>query len=284
MTSRSLRDVLEGLGVLASDEVFRADLHAHSTVSDGSYTFAELLDQAKEQGLSHIAFTNHDTTHGLAEAARLADGSGVRAIGGIEISAYDFERGRKVHVLGLGLSEDAPAIAALCTPTLEKRDANTRWQLEQIIRAGYDVDMEAFERLSSASTCAYKQHVMAALIDEPYGTPAYKALYNALFKGGGIADRDIEYVDARDAVRAIVEDGGLPVLAHPGQMDSWDFVPELVSCGLAGIEKYHHDHTAADEAHAQELAHRFGLFVTGGSDYHGVFGKPKHLGERWIEG
>lgn len=208
----------------------------------------------------------------------------MRVIGGIEISAYDFERSRKVHVLGLGLSEDAPAIAALCAPTLEKRDANTRWQLEQVIRAGYDVDMDIFNRLSSASTCAYKQHIMAALIDEPYGTPAYKALYNALFKGGGIADRDIEYVDARDAVRAIVSDGGLPVLAHPGQMDSWDVVSELVSCGLAGIEKYHHDHDAADEAHAQDLAERFGLFVTGGSDYHGVFGKPKHLGERWIEG
>lgn len=284
MTSRSLRDVLEGLGVLTSDETFKADLHVHSTVSDGSFTFAELLDQAQEQGLSHVAFTNHDTTHGLAEAARLAEGSGVRVIGGIEISAYDFERSRKVHVLGLGLSEDAPAIAALCAPTLEKRDANTRWQLEQVIRAGYDVDMDIFNRLSSASTCAYKQHIMAALIDEPYGTPAYKALYNALFKGGGIADRDIEYVDARDAVRAIVSDGGLPVLAHPGQMDSWDVVSELVSCGLAGIEKYHHDHDAADEAHAQDLAERFGLFVTGGSDYHGVFGKPKHLGERWIEG
>lgn len=284
MTSRSLRDVLEGLGVLASDETFKADFHVHSTVSDGSYTFAELLEQAKDQGLSHIAFTNHDTTRGLAEAARLGANSGVRVIGGVEVSAYDFERGRKVHVLGLGLSEDAPAIAELCTPTLEKRDANTRWQLEQIINAGYDVDLDTFDRLSSAATCAYKQHVMAALIDEPYGAPAYRALYNALFKGGGIADRDIAYVDARDAVRAIVADGGLPVLAHPGQMDSWDFVPELVSCGLSGIEKYHHDHDAADEEHAQNLANQFGLFVTGGSDYHGTFGKPAHLGERWIEG
>ena len=84
----------------------------------------------------------------------------------------------------------------------------------------------------------------------------------SLFKDGGICicDRDITYVDARDAVAAIVEDGGLPVLAHPGQLDSYDLVEELVPLGLAGIEQHHSDHAPADHARCAQLAERFCLF------------------------
>lgn len=284
MACVSLRDELEARGFLSPTDVFRADFHVHSTISDGSCTFEEIVGMARSEGMTHIAFTNHDTTRGLAEAVRCGEEAGVCVVGGIEVSAYDFERGRKVHVLGFCLDERASALDELCAPTLVARDANTRWQLERIEEAGYDVDRETFVRLSNVSTCAYKQHVMASLIDEPYDSSAYQVLYRSLFKGGGIADRDISYVDARDAVRAIVEDGGLAVLAHPGQLDSWELVPELVACGLSGVEKYHHDHDRQDESRAQEIADRFGLFCTGGSDYHGAFGKARRIGERWIEG
>lgn len=94
-----------------------------------------------------------------------------------------------------------------------------------------------------------------------------------LFKGGGIAQRDIEYVDMRDAVAAIAADGGLPVLAHPGQFDNYEALPALVDAGLAGIEKYHPDHDYRDTQLCEELAARYSLFCTGGSDYHGRFGK-----------
>lgn len=284
MAASTIRNALEQVGLLAPGASLRADLHVHSTMSDGSCSFAEIIGQARRSGLTHIAFANHDTTCGLSEAARLGEEAGVCVIGGIEVSAYDRERRRKVHVLGLCLEEDAPALRSLCSPTLAARDANTRWQLDRIERAGYDVDLGTFDCLAAASTCAYKQHIMASLTDDPYGSSAYRALYRALFKGGGIADRDIDYVDARDAVRAIVSDGGLAVLAHPGQLDSWDLIPELVACGLTGIEKHHHDHTSADEVRAQEAAERFGLFCTGGSDFHGAFGKAECVGERLIEG
>ena len=87
-------------------------------------------------------------------------------------------------------------------------------------------------------------------------------------------------MDVRDAVRAIAEDGGLPVLAHPGQQDSYDLVPELVPLGLAGIEQHHPDHTPADHARCVQLAERYALACTGGSDYHGRFGSIPHVGFR----
>lgn len=258
----------------------KVDLHVHTTVSDGSLTFEEVLSQAARLGIVRLAFTNHDTTAGLSQAAELGRRYGIQVIGGIEVSAYDFARKRKVHVLGYGLSEGAPALDALCSPVLDARRANTLWQLDQLLAAGYEVDVDRALTFGQASTCLYKQHLMAALIDEPHGSAAYKTLYRSLFKNGGIADRDITYVDARDAVRAIVEDGGIAVVAHPGQLDSYDFVPELVKCGLSGIELHHPDHTPVDRVRCMRLAERYGLFVTAGSDFHGAFGDIPRLGWR----
>lgn len=264
----------------ADSNTARADLHVHSTISDGSDDFDVLLDQAQACAITHIAFTNHDTTVGLGEAHAKGATRNITVIGGIEISAYDTKRKRKVHVLGYGLADNSPAIAALCAPLLARREANSRWQLERLLEAGYEVNLELVEQLAHASTALYKQHIMAGLTTDPYGSEAYKTLYQGLFKETGICVSDIEYVDARDAVRAICEDGGVPVLAHPGQLGSYPIVDELVECGLKGIEKYHPDHRLRDWALCATLAESHNLICTGGSDYHGVFGAPPRLGYR----
>lgn len=255
-----------------------ADLHMHSAVSDGSCTAYELACMAWRAGLTHMAITDHDTTAGIDEALRAAAAVGIAGVGGVEISAYDFIRGRKVHILGLGMGQDSPAVEALCSPVLERRDQMTRWQLDVLLELGHQVNVDLFEQLAARSTCAYKQHLMAALTSASYSSREYRSLYRSLFKGEGPCARDIAYVDARDAVRAILEDGGVPVLAHPGQTDSWDFLPELVSCGLAGIEVWHPDHTSLDVSRALEAASGHGLLCTGGSDFHGAFGAPPQVG------
>ena len=265
------------LGV-REDEPFRADLHVHSTVSDGSETFEELVARASGAGITHIAFTNHDTTRGIAVAQRAGRAVGVTVVGGVEISAFDFSRGRKVHILGLGVREGSPAVERLCRPLLRRRDETSRWQLQRLLEAGYRVDVDKVERLAAASTCLYKQHIMAGMVDAPCASAEWQRLYRRLFKGDGIAARDIEYVDARDAVEAIVRDGGRAVLAHPGQMHSYELVPALVEAGLSGIERLHPDHGETDHDRCYNLAVRYGLFCTGGSDYHGLFGRSPSLG------
>lgn len=267
----------------------RADLHCHSTISDGSFTSAELLAQAQAAGLTHLAITNHDTTAGFDDAAAAAqalsavpsnEGSAVITyVSGIEISAWNPVSERKVHILGFGLKENSPAIAALCGPTLRARMENTAWQQEQLEKAEYSLDYELLKKLRAASTGFYKQHLMAALTTAPFTSQEYQTLYKSLFKGEGICKRDITYVDARDAVAAITEDGGVAVLAHPGQLDSYDMVPALVDAGLWGIERFHPDHTQVDWDRCAELADRFGLECTGGSDFHGDFGEVERLGQ-----
>ncbi len=256
----------------------KEDLHVHTTLSDGSDTFEEVLEQARERGIGRVAFTNHDTTRGLNEARAAGARLGVEVACGIEVSAYDFARGRKVHVLGYGLDEDSPALASLCGPVLDRRRRNSLWQLDRLVEAGYEVDIEHALALGQASTCLYKQHLMAALTDAPYASAEYQSLYRSLFKDGGICDCNTVYVDMRDAVQAIVEDGGRAVLAHPGQLDSYDAVPELVACGLAGIEARHPDHTPIDLVRCRRLAERYHLACTQGSDYHGSFGSVPYVG------
>ena len=254
------------------------DQHIHTTISDGSDTFESVLYQAKKLGIAAVTFTNHDTTRGLDEAIRAGEAIGIRVEGGIEVSAWDPHRERKVHVLGMGLAERSPALESLCSPVLQARDANSRWQMDRLLDAGYELDVERVETLAARSTALYKQHIMAGLTDAPHGSGEYACLYRSLFKAGGICDRDIAYVDARDAVRAIIEDGGRAVLAHPGQLDSYEFVPELVACGLSGIELYHPDHDVSDHARCLDLAQRFNLECSAGSDYHGRFGAVSQVG------
>lgn len=260
----------------------RSDLHVHTTVSDGSDTFAEVLAQAKERGITHVAFTNHDTTVGLDEAAAIGADFGIEVIGGVEISAWDANRNRKVHILGYGLTSGSPEVEKLCAPVLKRRSDNSQWQLDRLLEAGYHVDIDKAHALALASTALYKQHLMAALTDDPFVSDEYQDLYRLLFKGEGICVRDIEYVDALDAVRAIVADGGVAVLAHPGQLDSYALVDDLVACGLRGIEKYHPDHGLRDWAACNTIADRHGLVCTGGSDYHGRFGRVPHIGYRAV--
>lgn len=257
------------------------DLHMHSTLSDGSHTMRELVDEAVAAGLSGIAITDHDCLLGMAAAREVADFAPIAVVGGMEISAADPETGRKVHILAFGLktsADDSGRVERLVRPTLVARSACTLWQAEELQKAGYDVTPERVREVAFRSTSVYKQHVMEALCGLPYVDPAYQKLYRSLFKGDGIVRRDIAYPSCYDAVQAVHDDGGVAILAHPGQVGVFDLVPGLVEAGLAGIELMHPDNSEDDQLQARRLAARYELMLSGGSDYHGRYGKPSGVG------
>ncbi|MHC5249545.1 PHP domain-containing protein [Enterococcus sp. LJL90] len=259
----------------------KADLHVHSHFSDGTYSPEALLRRAINFKISDLAVVDHDTFAGVEKLQAVFEGSPVNYIAGIEISAYDFQRQRKVHLLGYNLQR-REYVEALCQPLLEARSENTLQQLKIIQKAGYRISQEAVLKKAQDSTAVYKQHVMAALIDAGYEAEIYGPLYQKLFKNHGIAQRDIEYINVFEAAEAIRQGGGKVVVAHPGQLDSYDLIPELASCGLDGIEKYHPDHTAADHERVQLLADTLQLATYGGSDFHGAYG-PDFFGKCAIE-
>lgn len=256
-----------------------ADLHVHSHYSDGSDSVQEVLLQAKQNNVSVISFVDHDTIASLSEAMRLGQKYGIKIIPGIEISAYDFTRKRKVHLLGYGYQPDAPHIQALCTPLLEKRHNHSLWQIEQIRQLGITIDKQEVIENAKPGGIVYKQHIMNYLTNDSYQSTNYQKLYRALFKGKGVAAKDIEYVDVFHAMEAIHRDEGKAILAHPGQLNSYSLLPELIEAGLDGIERNHFDHTPEDHQRIDEICKENNLFITGGSDFHGINGKQVTIGD-----
>lgn len=251
--------------------MFRADLHIHSTMSDGSMTAPEIATRAAKLGLTHIAFTDHDTTEGAKEAVRSAREQGLYAVPAVEISAFLPSLGTKAHILGYGYRDNAH-IEALCTPTRQRRHQNSLWQIGVLQQLGYTISEELVHPF--AHRVLYKQHIMDYLVKTGQAGELFGETFRRLFGKGGPCYSTIEYVNARDAVQAITADGGRAVLAHPGQQKNLFAVPMLVEAGLAGIELDHRSNTAADREEIHTLCRKYRLIKTGGSDFHGRYSRP----------
>ena len=252
----------------------RVDLHVHTNISDSSLSTEGTILLAKSLGLTHLAITNHDTIYGLKDAIQFGEENGIDVIPGIEISAYDFKEKIKVHILGYDFNLEAPHIKALVDKTNQYRDQNTKWQVKQLIAAGYNITMEEVAQKAKESTAFYKQHIFDVLTHKGYTREELKPL----FKKGGICDRVITYVDATEAVKAIKADGGIAVIAHPGQSKAYEVIPDLVKVGFDGIEKFHPDHDESDYAIIEQLANQYQLIVTTGSDFHSTYGPNRPFG------
>ncbi len=250
----------------------KADLHLHSTASDGSWTPHELVFQCLRHGLTHISLTDHDTTAGQEEAAAAGREYGIKVIPGIELSAYDFERGSKVHLLGFNFQPPAGNLKALCSPLLTRRHERTVSHIRILQQAGYPISLGEVEAAAAPSSILYKQHIMKVFMEKGLSTAIYSPLYGKLFKGDGICGADIEYTDMFDALAAVIGDGGSAVLAHPGQQNNLDLAERLAAAGLEGIELNHVDNSAGERMQIEKTAAYLGLFLTGGSDSHGDLG------------
>jgi len=245
--------------------MLKADLHIHSNVSDGSVSIDGLVALAARKGLDAIAVTDHDT---LSHIARLPRSEAVKVIGGIEISAMDKSTGVRAHILGYGI-HNWNLIEALTQPLLEARHENTLRQIKILREHGYALDAEKMNKADGKYL--YKQHVMEYLVRTGQVPEMFGEFYSTTFKNLGICAFDIEYIDVFEAVHTIRRAVGQAVLAHPGQQQNLYLIPALVECGLNGIEYNHPANGCMDRKVIQRLAENFGLYLTGGSDFHGVY-------------
>lgn len=250
---------------------FRADLHIHSTWSDGSMSVAGIMAALSDCGVTHASVTDHDTVAHLPELFEEGSKAGIAVVSGVEISACDPASGRKVHVLGYGF-EDPAAVGDFCAPTLAARGRATLEKLAILNGLGYELSEEEVFAENGSPRVLYKQHIMKCLKNRALADGIYGDTYRKLFKSGGPCAGDIGYPDCRDAVLAVAAAGGFAVLAHPAQGSVFDLVPELTELGLAGIEFYHESHCLEHHREILRLARAHGLVLTGGSDSHGTLG------------
>lgn len=255
-----------------------ADLHIHSTFSDGSMSVEDILFYAKKFNLDTIAITDHDTMSGAELALSLADGSNLQIIPGVEITTRDTKRGRPVHLLCY-LPLKPALLKNFLDKTLENRAAQKRAMIEKIQEI-YPVTDEQILRYSNKSDSIYESHIMQALADLGYTNVAIGPLMEQLIGKGGSCYVPSIYPDVHEALKVIREAGGIAVMAHPGQFSSLELLEELACEGnISGVEYNHPRNSEGDKAEIMRISDRYGLVITGGSDFHGLYSKsPNPLG------
>lgn len=262
----------------------KADLHLHSTASDGTLTPGELAARAAQEGFELIALTDHDNVDGIAEARDSAKAHGLRVLTGVELSCG---AQKEIHILGYGFDPENAALRDFCAARRAQREARTAQMVQRLCEIGKPISLERVRSL--AHGVMGRPHVACALLEAGHVSSVSDAFDRFLAPGkpGYVPKEDVK---VSQAVQLIAQAGGAAVLAHPmelkmgeGMLDS--LVSEWAAQGLAGIEAYHPSAQNNHAAFLDRLARRKGLLVTGGSDFHGDGTHRGRLGEgleRWV--
>lgn len=259
------------------------DLHTHTTGSDGTCTPKELVRYAFRKGLAAVALTDHDTVAGIAEAMAAAremnEENAPEVIPGVELSTEYM--GKDIHIIGLYIDWKDPAFADKLQEFADARIFRNRKMCRLLTEAGYEVTYEALEA-AFPDTVITRAH-FAQYLCEHGMVSSVEEVFSKLIGDDCPYFVPREDLTPADAVRLVLQYGGVPILAHPLQYKLTDAgLRELVSSleaeGLLGIEVYYSGYKPADTAYLCRIADEYGLLVSGGSDYHGARKKNLDLG------
>ncbi|WP_308465373.1 PHP domain-containing protein [Rathayibacter soli] len=266
---------------MPGEDEFRGpiDLHTHSSVSDGTQTPAELVRAAAAAGLGTIALTDHDTTAGWSDAGEAASAVGIRLIPGMELSTrYGW---KSVHMLAYLFDPNEQALAAETVRIRQARLTRAKAIVERLA-ADYDITWEDVLAHTTEGATIGRPHIADALVTR--GVVASRtAAFQTLLHPRGAYYEPLYAPTPLDGVRLITGAGGVAVLAHPATYGrdgviKEDYLLRLIDSGLFGLEIEHRENTEDGKVYLRQLAEKYGLVVTGSSDYHGS-GKPNKLAE-----
>lgn len=253
-----------------------ADLHMHTTASDGTLTPAEMVRLAARNGLQAIAITDHDTVAGLPEAMAAGRALGLTVIPGVELSCE--MEGTEVHLLGYLCDWDHPPLAELLAAMRGGRRRRAAEAVARLAAAGHVISLDEVLELGGESVG--RPHIARVLVASGHAASIKEAFDRFLVRGcvGYVPRPKLTPAEAIAAVRAA---GGVPVVAHPGLIGSDAWVGQAIAAGAMGLEAYHSDHAPEQSEHYRAWAEGIGLLVTGGSDSHGTKGsrvvEPGHV-------
>jgi 3',5'-nucleoside bisphosphate phosphatase len=242
-----------------------ADLHLHTRFSDGTYSPEQLVEQARLMKLAAIAVTDHDTLEGCAPTAVLCASAGIEFLPGVELTAE--HEGHEIHILGYLMDITHPVMLS----EMEKFQMVRQQRVVEIVSRlnGLGVPLRS-EAVFAIANCKSpgRPHVARALVDARVCRTADEAFERFLKKHRPAYVPKFK-MSAAQAIELIQSAGGLAVLAHPGLNQADDFIPGMAEAGLDGIECFHTKHSTSATERYLEMADRFHLLVTGGSDCHG---------------
>lgn len=247
------------------------DLHVHSTKSDGSYTPRELVEYAVKKGLAAFALTDHDTTEGLAEAFLAAEGKDIEVIPGIEFSTE--YQGKDIHILGFYIDHEGKEFRKYLKDFQESRRIRNEKMCKKLVEHGVDISYEELKERFPGAVLT-RAHYARFLWEEGY-VSSMKEAFDRYIGDHAPCFLPREKVTPVQAVKLILKAGGVPVLAHPvlyGMSDKRleELVAELKEAGLKGIEAVYSTYNSGEERQMKKLAGKYGLLISGGSDFHGA--------------
>jgi predicted metal-dependent phosphoesterase TrpH len=249
----------------------RADLHCHSSASDGTRPPAEVMARARAAGLDAVALTDHDTVTGHGPA-RQALPAGLTLVTGMELSCR--QDGRSVHLLAYLFDPAEPRLAAECGRIRAGRQDRARAVVDRLTALGVPVTWDQVTAQAGGGVVG-RPHIARALLAAG-AVRTFQEAFGPQWLGHGGRAHVTRYAPApADAIGLVRGAGGVAVLAHPRTAGralrmTDESIAALAAAGLAGIEVSHPDHTPADRSALARLAADLRLVATGGSDDHGT--------------
>ncbi len=251
------------------------DLHVHTTASDGTLTPAKTVFHAVRCGLAAVAITDHDTVDGVAEALAAGAEAGLEVVPGVEISVdYPGE----MHILGYFLDPQNPELLAGLELLRKYREVRNPRLAAKLRQLGLDISLEEVAAVAAGEVIG-RPHFAVVMQQKGY-VSSYDEAFELYLGAGKPAYVKKERLMPREGIALITAAGGIPVLAHPkylaagGENSLEELVRELKGYGLKGIEVFYTTHTPGETGQYCRLAGRFGLVITGGTDFHGA-NKPE---------
>ena len=254
------------------------DLHTHSNCSDGTYSVKELMDYAHEKNLAAIALTDHDTVDGLDEASSYVKENypDMELVPGIEFSTV--EEGKDVHIVGLYIDHHNEEFKKKLGQFIDSRTIRNKKMCRKLSEeAGIPI---SYEELTGSFPGAVltRAHYAKFMVDRGYAR-SRNEVFDKYIGDNCPYYVEREKISPEEAISYVLEAKGVPVLAHPilyhlsdRKLDA--LVARLKDAGLKGIEAIYSTYSPSEERQIKELAEKYGLLISGGSDFHGA-NKPK---------
>ena len=256
---------------LFAPEERRADLHAHSTASDGTYTPPELVRLAADLGLCALGVTDHDTTAGLKEALEAGRRFGVEVIPGLEISSDYRETG--AHILGYFVDPDSPALQEVIDWFVAERVTRNQAIVDKLAADGYPISIPELEE-KFPNTMLGRPHIGQLLVEKGCIGSVSEA-FDLWLDDGKLYFVERQHLPAAESIRLIRKAGGVAVVAHPleygyDRAGTERLIEECRQLGAVGVECHYSGYTAEEEAMLESFARARNMAITGGSDFHGT--------------
>jgi len=246
------------------DQIKRINLHLHTNVSDGALTPSRLIKRSLEIGLDLISITDHDTADAYRQLPETV--LPLRILPGMEVSSQ--HQGHDVHILAYGYNPENSRLQEMTEMYLHGRRTRAIKMIALLAELGMEISLAEVIAVAGSRELIVRPHIAQVLVAKGYCQTKNEAFdkYIGNFKPAFVPKPEVSVCDALAVIHAAE---GLAVLAHPGKLAKAEFLEELIPLGVDGLEVWHPDHYQWEIEHFIRIAQKNGLYMTGGSDFHG---------------